>query len=599
MAVFKRQKTPPPPELRLDVINGGVSYKYIESQLNDNQSPYMLNMNADDRGALTKRKGQKVHLAYPTSPIHAMYYYKDKLIVHAGNKLYADLVEIFTLTSQKGVFFVFNDTLYYLNGAEYVQWDGATAKAVEPYVPQLTIGRSPSGGGELLEEFNLLGSGFIDGFIADGTAKDYQLSLTGLNSTELVASIDGGINWNKVEGDDFTVNRTTGVVTFVSAPTDQAIVLIKAYKTITGMADRIKKCRYFEIYGGENDTRVFIAGNPDYPSWYWYSGVYDPSYFPENSFNRLPGEAISGFVKQYDTLIVFQNRSITAVNYEFKDDGTVSFPTKPINSFVGCDMPYTIQLINNDPVFANSYKGIHILRSSQIRDERNVQLISSNINGAPYRSGLLDEEESDLLQATSFDYDKKYWLCVGSKVWVWDYEQTPYMGNDEQLAWFPYDNISANCFIEIDRQLYYGSRTNGNINTFQENFNDFGQPINGVWRSKLFNFNLPDYLKTITELWLTTRAALYSSITIKYYDDNGSVIDETTITKQNTASFSWANWNWDAFTWNIYRYAPTIKRKPKLKKVQYFQIEISNNELNENMSILSLVIRYNVNRKIK
>lgn len=601
VVVFKRQNTPPPPELRLDVINGGVSYKYIESQLNDNQSPYMLNMNADDRGALTKRKGQKVHISYATGPVFAMYEYKDKLIVHAGNKLYSDQSEIYTLTPQKGVFFVFGDTLYYLNGAEYIQYDGVTAKEVEPYIPHLTIGRSPSGGGELLEEFNLLGTGFIDSFNGDGTSKDFQLSLTGLDATEVVASIDGGITWDQVEGDDFTVNRVTGVVSFVTAPAELVDnVYIKAFKTVSGLKERVLGCKYFELYGGENDTRVFIAGNNDYPNWYWYSGIYDPTYFPENSFNKIgsDSEKVTGFIKQYDTLVVFKERSIYAVNYQLEADGA-SFPTRPLNSYVGCDMPHTIQLINNEPVFANTYKGVHILRSSQIRDERNVQLISSNINGAIYRPGLLDESETDLIQATSCDFDKKYWLCVNDKVWVWDYEQTPYMGQDEQLAWFPYDNMSANCFIEIERKLYYGSRINGNVNTFQENYNDFGEPINGIWRSKLFNFNLPDFLKTISQIWVTTRANTYSEIKIKYFNDNGDMVDETVVPANQASSFDWDMWDWDNFTWGVARYAPTIKRKPKIKKVQYFQIEFSNNKLNENLSILSLIIQYSINRKIK
>ncbi|KJS84986.1 MAG: hypothetical protein JM58_09460 [Peptococcaceae bacterium BICA1-8] len=597
----------PTPELRLDVINGGVSYKYIENQLNDTQSPYMLNLNADDKGALIKRGGQEVYHTFPESPIHAKFYFKDKWVVHAGTKLYTydgttETAILTGLTSQKGVFFVFNDILYYLNGAQYSQWNGTSAASVVGYIPTLTLGREPAGGGTAYEDFNLLSAGFIDSFSGDNTSVNYQLSLTGLDATAITASLDAGITYDKVETTHFTVNRTTGVVTWLIAPaTGTNNVKIKAFKTVSGMADRIKGCKYFAIYGGENDTRVFVSGNSTYKNWYWYSGLFDPTYWPENSFNKVGSdyEAITVFIKQYDTLIVIKERSVFSVNYQLKDDGTVSFPTKPINSEIGCDMPYTVQLINNEPVFANTYKGIHILRSSEIRDERNVQPISSNINGGPFRPGILDEEKADLLLATSVDYDKKYWFCVGSKVWVWDYEQTPYQGNDELLAWYPYDNINANCFLELNRVLYAGDRTTGDLVKFIENYNDFGDAINGVWRSKLFNFNLPDYLKTITEVWFTTRANTYSSIVIRYYNDNGDLLDSTTVPATAASSFDWDNWDWDDFTWGVSRFAPTIKRKPKIKKVQYFQIEFSNNVLNETLSLLSLVIQYVINRKIK
>jgi len=76
-------------ELRLGRIDGGVSYKYVESQLNNNQSPYMQNMNADDRGSLIKRFGQKIAFDFGSDePINSMAFYKGKIIVHKGNGLY-------------------------------------------------------------------------------------------------------------------------------------------------------------------------------------------------------------------------------------------------------------------------------------------------------------------------------------------------------------------------------------------------------------------------------------------------------------------------------------------------------------------------------
>ena len=77
-----------PEELRLNRIDGGVSYKYIETQLNDNQSPYMENVNADDRGGLTKFKGQKAIRIFGSQPINGIAYFKGKYVVACGTELY-------------------------------------------------------------------------------------------------------------------------------------------------------------------------------------------------------------------------------------------------------------------------------------------------------------------------------------------------------------------------------------------------------------------------------------------------------------------------------------------------------------------------------
>jgi hypothetical protein len=587
--------------------------KYVESQLNDNQSPYMQNVNADDRGTLTKRPGQAY--VYATSlgagGINGAYnrLYKDLKVFAWGTGLYtqdgdAQPVSIMPgLTNAKGIFFVFNSFLYYINGTNFVQYDGTTAQNVQPYVPTVTLSRPPAGGGSVNEALNLLNPTFIDSFSPDGTATAYQLSQTGLDAAAVVASTDGGITYNKVEGTDFTVNRTTGVVTFTVAPvTGVNTVKIKAAKTNAGYANRVFNCTIAAAYGGDNETRMFLTGNPNYPNRLFRSDLYNAAYWPDTAFQNVGNdEAVTGLSKMGDKLIIFKERSIFSASYN-NNDGTVMFPTIPINSAIGCNMTGSIQIIDNNIVFGNTETGLYALVSTNVKDEKVVRPISGNINGTYLRPGLLQLDKDDLQECSSVDYDGKYWLCIGANAYVWDYKLSPFVntGNlaqdEERLSWFYYTGINASCWVWYDQSLFYGDRTIGQLVTMTTDYNDFGAAISAVWRSKLFNFNLPDFLKNITEIWMTTRNSSYSTITIKYINDNGEVVDTATIVSN---SFTWNHFDWSQFTFGVSKFAETIRLKPKIKKVVYFQVEVSNNVVDENLSLLSLVIRYLTVRKVK
>ena len=503
------------------------------------------------------------------------------------------------LANSKMEFFAFNSNLYGKNGTDHIQYDGITASDVVGYVPTLTLGRSPSGGGTVYEAFNLLSPGFIDSFNGDGTSTSYQLSLTGLDPTLLVASTDGGINYNKIESTDFTVDRTIGKVNWVISPaagTNNA--KIKAFKTVSGYADRIKNCKAVTTFGGTNDTKVFVAYNENLKSYYFMSATNDATYFPDNKYNRLGSDAeqMIGFAKMHSTLIIFKEKSTYSAAYN-ESDGT--FPTIQLHPTIGCDMPYSIQLIDNRPIFANTYAGVHLIEETLIRDERNARLISGNINGSRFRTGLLDETLTALKVASSVDYDGKYWLNVGNKAWVWDYRLSPWSGNDEVLAWFYRGNINAKAWLGVDRSIYYGDRTTGRLSTFIPEYNDFGEAINGVFRSKLWDFNLPDFLKAIKEVIFVTRGNNNSSINIRYFDENGEYVDETPVLPQDVNSFDWDNWDWDAFTWEVTEFPRTIKRKPNIRNVVYFQLELSNNGVDQNLSLLNLIIGYSPTKKVR
>jgi hypothetical protein len=618
-----RFEAPPPPEqleyrLGTEIPFAGLNLRDVEMKIGDGQSPAMQNVNLDDRGAITKRRGQVYVLSASlgAGKINGMYdiLYYGKIIYAHGTKLYTfdestnTNTEIASgLSNAKGYFYVFNDVLYYKNGTDFKKIDSSfTVSDVTTgaYIPTLTVTRNPNGtGGTANEQFNLIQPGFKDSFNGNGSATAYYLSLTGLDATAVTATV-GGVA--QTEGVDFTVNRTTGVVTFTSAPASGTNnVIITAYKTVSGYADRIKGCLYSELYGGgSQDSRIFTAGNDDYKNAYWYTGLTgntanDASYWPENNFNRIGSDAklIVGWTKLYARLLPMKEDGIYSVTYS---QTGVTFPVTVLNSQVGCDMPGSIQIVKNLPVYGNSKSGLWIITTTLVENEKNVNQISALINGVQnFRPGLLDESLEDLQNCSSFDDGRKYYICVGNKCWVWDYELSPFSqyGDDQsKLLWFYYTNVNAECWGYINRETYYGDRTIGQLVKFQDNYNDFGSAIDAFWKSKILNFNLPNWRKTISDLWIETRSGANTNLSVLLSDDKNDTTREITIT---ATSYAWSSFSWASLSWTVYRLTISKHIKSKHRKTINYQVKVSNNELNKNLSIMSLIIKYTKDQLVK
>ena len=104
-------------------------------------------------------------------------------------------------------------------------------------------------------------------------------------------------------------------------------------KPSAGHADKINKCRFAGLYGGKNDTRVFLSGNPDEPDCDWQSGLYDPTYFPDTGYTRMgtDASAIVGYLKQYESQVVVKSGGAQEATsylrtYMMADDGSALYP---------------------------------------------------------------------------------------------------------------------------------------------------------------------------------------------------------------------------------------------------------------------------------
>ena len=605
-------------------ISGGVNYADLEYMLADNQSPKMENMWYDGR-VLGKRPGQ-AWAAEGLPELLCGTAYGGALVAATGDgKLIKvtfggsapETAELYTgMTGGKGTFFTFGGRLYYLNGKEYLVYDGTACKEVEPYAPNIIINRPPNGeGGDLTDNYNRLGGKFSNTFHGDGTSTVYQLTDTGLDEGVCEVVVDG----EQMES-GWTVDYTLGRVTFTSAPPKGTNnVEITVAKLDTDMRENLLACTAAAVFGGTNGTRVFLAGNGT--ATYFYSDLTSPDYFPENNYNVVgDNTAITALALQYGVLIVFKESEVWQVSCGESGgtDGRVSFPLKAVNRGIGCDCPGSVQLVNNSLVWLSSKVGVCILCSTQIEDERNVQVISRNIMGTADRPGLLQCE--GLHDATSADWRGKYWLRTGERVWVWDYEATPYQQSynpdlaAKALAWFPMTGITAGQFLILPEAGGLGlcyltnapspsaedgeAAMEGRVAVLISDYRDFGEGYRAIWRMPVRGFNIAHRLKTVVEMWVTVRTDTNTRIAVRYITDEeqNGVLEEEPIL---ASSFSWRTFAWDTFTWRIFAFARTFRRKPKKKKIQYFAVEFENSDPGRDLNISGVTLSWRIAKKVK
>lgn len=616
---------PKPDPFVVPGYEGMVNISVQADQIGLNQTPAALNMNLDDGGVPTKRTGfERVNaVSWGATPIRGMVEYTPpgiatKWVVAWGGKLYSvadDGVRTDLCTGTKSTitdaytrFFIMNDKLYAHTGTDYVVYDGTNPVANVTdiaYIPTITLGREPTGGGTANEQLNYLSNWWTDSFSPNGTATNYTLSFTGLAADAVYGERDttsGTVAL--VEGVDFTVNRTTGVVTFGAAPAAGTnTVRLTAKKANLMDATVITKAQAHEIYGGKNDTRVFFAnGNIRYNS-----GLLDATYWPEDGFVYIGTDAedIPAFGKMIDYLINFKEKSITYTTVDVDETGEVIFPVYPLNDEYGLMAPRTVRPAQGGLLFfaqnnEGSPAGVGWLSPSLVRGQLNVRIVSENINrnrNGGTLSGLLDEARSDLVKAHAYIYDDKYWLHVGNKVWILDLAYSDF--SQGVFCWYPYNGTPglAGCFLErTDGQLYIGGNNQGVIYNTHSLFKDDGEIIDAYWTSPLVFVGGRDMIKKFDRLNITFKGQPEGSHTLTIITDQGQ--EDAELIYQAETVFDYSELDYSAWTYGVPIYPYPQSEKVGYKGT-YLQWRIRNNTIDQGMTILNQSLRWFLIKEVK
>lgn len=615
---------------------GGLNLKDLEFEQEVNQSPYMLNMMYRN-GAFGKRYGQEIYSEH-ADEIYAIAYYGQEIFVHSGKKIYKDSEDgehvdvsgAITFPEAKGLFIVYAQKLFYLCTGGFYEYGESAFAELEGYVPNVLINCKPDGThSDPMEETNIFSNKFTIIYNTESTTTVYKIY--GNEDDIIDFEVEPVIEYTDGTLPTYTIDAEAGTITFASALVDGNMNLNVTFtmKSTVYASEReqllASKC--YETFGGSNNSRLFLAGGGK--SRYIWSDAYDISYWPESNFATLGNteEDITAFGRQYNILVVFKPREIYSVISYIETQSTTiidenigleNFKTQLVNARIGCDAPYSIQLINNLLTWFNSKEGICTLVSTNIQDERNVRLISRNIdrtNSFDVR-GILDlEDDPETIQ--SVDYDSKYFIVFPESglCYMWDYAISPYgfssRGGEtppKALDWFLFDNFYVKQFLKVDKQLLFAS-TNEDFNTdlirltngFADlDFNGDGDPdaIHSYYMTPFMQFGAVEYLKNVKNIYVQCRGDTASVIDMWYYTEE-NVAPEIEPESIRIGGKLWAHFQWYNFQWLVVSWANTFRRKCNLKKIQMASFFFDNNEVNRDMSITHIGLQYQIVKNVR
>lgn len=471
----------------------GVDFTNRKDEISLTRSPDALNMwknYKNSNGKCIETRPDIELLKEYSDTIFGLFFYTVNgttyRISHVGDKLYKDENLIYSsMARHKSKFFVFNNILYIKDASKYLRYDGTTIQEVEGYIPTTSISRSPSGGGTIYEDVNLLQPLRKNSFCADGTSTEYVLDVESFDTGSTVRA------WvNDVETTAFTSDATTGKITFTTAPAEPDTagadnVVIQFKRTIAGYRDRIDKCTLLEVF----DNRVFFSGNPDYPNFLFHCSLEDPEYCSDLDYYT------EGTNDSMIKAIVSGNNALWVMKEPSQNNTTIFYHNPTVDSDYGKIYPSTHSSIStgckttginfNDAICFFSDRGMEAI-SSDVTTEQAIRHTSSLIdnrllNETNYENMILEEWEGYLL------------VIVGNKIYLADSRQMVNVNNHLEYEWFYWEfnsNITSTCVK--NGVLYLCS--NDTIYTLTNNSDT--RTINAYWCTLADEFKYPQYQKT-------------------------------------------------------------------------------------------------------
>lgn len=461
--------------------------------------------------------------------IYGLFFYafngKTHMIVHTGDKLYQDSAVIYSnMAKNKSNFFVFNNILYIKDGEKYLRYDGTEVKEVEGYIPTTSISRSPTGGGKIYEDVNLLNPIRKNSFCSDGASTEYVLDVESIDSDYKVRA------WiDDKETTDFKVNYSTNKITFNNAPKEPDTpgadnVVIQFKKEVKGYRDRIDKCTLVEVF----DNRVFFSGNKDYPNFLWHCSLDNPEYcsdldyYTEGTNDSSIKAIVSGNnalwvmkePSQTNTTIFYHNPTVDA------DYGKI-YPSTHSSISTGC---MTTGINFNDAICFFSDRGLEAISgdvtTEQVIGHKSSLVDNKLLNESKYKDMILEEWEGYLL------------VIVGNKVYLADSRAVVNINENTEYEWFYWEfdkDITSTCVKDGVLYLCTEEETRQGIKhviyTLTNDKNT--RSVSSYWCTLADEFKYPQYQKTTNKKGCVVDME-GEEVTIS------AKIDEKDITKINT-----------------------------------------------------------------
>lgn len=467
----------------------GVDFRGEE--INIRRSPDSLNVWRDYKeiSSIRTRPGMELNMIFG-EPVYGVFFYKGIMLVHSGNNLYkvenGNKTVLFSgLQEVTSNSFIYENVWYFKDGKHYLQYDGATIKDVEGYVPTTSIARKPSGGGTKYEDVNMLSGRRINTFLADGASKEFYLDAMNIDTDfHPIVKVDGKVVGLSYYGVDFEKGMIH-LYEVVSEPltVGQDNVSVEFKKTIPGYRESILNCTLLQVF----DNRVFFSGNKDYPNVVWHCSLNDPSYVSDLDYYRegMDSAQVKGMVAGNNALWVFREPSDANTNVFYHtptldDEYGKIYPSAHSSITIGC----VGKAVNfNDDIVFFSERGMEGISgdvtTEQVAAHRSSLVDRKLIAEADYRNMILEEWEGYLL------------VFIGDKVYLADSRTAFTNENHIEYDWF-YWQLEKKVFSARVHNgiLYLG--TDDGVYTLTDQTSD----VESYWTTPKDKFKYPHKLKT-------------------------------------------------------------------------------------------------------
>ena len=609
----------------------GCDFSSGATNIDPRRSPNCENMIRSSPGRVRKRMGFTKTAAY-SGRINGRYVLSGVDIIHAGTNLYAG--ETLISSAMNDAFSAgknFDKALYLLDGMHYykvTESDGSfTVSNVsdDAHVPRIVLNKNPDGtGGYTYEDINLLSDKWTESFyVGDKTAEAtvFQLSLENLDTTPVTAKIlqaDGSFV-DKVETTDFTVNRTSGTVTFVAAPGKSPLegadnVFITASKDRSESRSRITNCDTCIVYG-ETGTRLFVTGDPNFKNRDFWSAQNDFSYFSDLAYSILgeDSERIVGYSIVGDRIAAHKSGATGAV---YVRTGSTVTETDPLGNKVetfafktgnvitghGAIAPHSFVPTDNEPLFLSS-TGIFALTASDVTGERYVQSRSFYINPK-----LL--AEPGIENAYACVHKDFYFIAAGNGVYVLDLLQKhfedgePYSNYQYECFYFTgvparivWDNNGVLCFGTADGTVCSFNTDESTPESYQDTLDGTNYtPVKCQWETP--DIDGKTFYSSKHFRYLACRLSAFVRTSVDAAAKcNGKWIP--ILADARTARyFSWEDIDWSKWTWSTDSTPKVLGRKLDMRNLDKVRFRFANHNV-EPFGIENIAVEYKETKKYR
>lgn len=512
-----------------------------------------------------------------------------------------------TFPRTSGVFFRWREDLFYKTRGAYVRirWNEGqdslsatlltdTDNGTPLYIPVIQINTDPdTGAGDRYQPENLLSGYKKVRFNAAAGVDDYHLPEQGIDAVQAVY-VDGALTTH------YAVNLEQGVVLFESAPPVHTppvnnTVEICYRKTNATAAESILSCTAASVYGAGRDLCIVLGGGRQQPNAYYWTGnnglAMDPTYFPAGQYN-LAGDAsdpITCFGRQQNMLVIFQTRAVgkaALTTTELSGRVQIALDYTRVNAAVGCDLPGTLRLVENNLVWCSRRHGVCRLRDTTAAAENSIAVLSRKINGDDARPGLLSElRDVKDWRISAAVFDDRYLLALGDLAYEWNCA----LGGADDPSWFFHRGIRTLALIPAEGGALFGVTEGGVIVSFEPVLADLGGPIEKICVLPPRTLGGDTRLKTVRAVLLTLRARAPLNTQVVWTGDHAQRRDKTNLTcdawRLSPRSLSRRDLHCEPFV-------RTFLRKPGFFHVRHLGVWLSNNEAGVDLPFVSARILY-------